>query len=54
MFLVPLAWALSLDHSDLNGIWATGMALTLIAGLLMMVLTVATSANCSPVTASCW
>lgn len=39
MFLVPLGWALSLDHSDLNGIWATGMALTLVAGLSMMVLT---------------
>jgi trk system potassium uptake protein TrkH len=39
MFLVPLGWAMSLDHSDLRGVWATGMALTLGTGLLMMVLT---------------
>jgi len=39
MFLVPLGWALSLDHSSLHGVWATGMALTLGAGLLMMMLT---------------
>jgi len=39
MFLVPLGWALSLDHSDLHGVWATGMALTLGTGLLVMMLT---------------
>ncbi|MCP5261227.1 MAG: TrkH family potassium uptake protein [Rhodoferax sp.] len=39
MFLVPLGWALSLDHSDLHGVWATGMAVTLGAGLLILVLT---------------
>lgn len=39
MFLVPLAWALSLDHSDLEQVWAVGMALTLGAGVLLMLLT---------------
>jgi len=39
MFLVPLGWALSLDHSDLHGVWATGMTLTLGAGVLLLVLT---------------
>lgn len=39
MFLVPLGWALSLDHSDLHGVWAIGMGLTLGVGLLLMLLT---------------
>ena len=39
MFLVPLGWALTLDHSDLHGVWATGMALTLGVGILVLVLT---------------
>ncbi len=32
MFLVPLGCALALDHSDLHGVWAEGMALTLGVG----------------------
>ncbi len=39
MFLVPLGFALTLDHSDLHGTWAKAMALTLGSGLLLMVLT---------------
>ncbi len=39
MFLVPLGWALSLDHSDLEGVWEFGMALTLGAGVLILALT---------------
>ena len=39
MFLVPLGFALALDHSTLHGTWATGMALTLGVGLLVMTLT---------------
>jgi trk system potassium uptake protein TrkH len=39
MFLVPLGWAVSLDHSDLHGVWAIGMALTLGFGVLLMMLT---------------
>jgi len=39
LFLVPLGFALVLDHSDLHGVWAEGMALTLGVGLLAMALT---------------
>jgi trk system potassium uptake protein len=39
LFLVPLGFALVLDHSDLHGTWATAMALTLGTGLLVMMLT---------------
>ncbi len=39
MFLVPLGWALSLDHSDLHSVWATGMTLTLGIGVLLLILT---------------
>ena len=39
MFLVPLGFALALDHSTLHGTWATAMALTLGAGLLLLMLT---------------
>ncbi len=39
MFLVPLGFALVLDHSDLHGTWAKAMALTLGTGLLVMMLT---------------
>ncbi len=39
LFLVPLGWALSMDHSDLHGVWATGMALTFGIGVLLMMLT---------------
>ena len=39
MFLVPLGFAMVLDHSDLHGTWAKAMALTLGTGLLVMVLT---------------
>jgi len=39
MFLVPLGFALTLDHSDLHGTWAKAMALTLGSGLLLMLLT---------------
>ena len=39
MFLVPLGFTLTLDHSDLHGTWAKAMALTLGSGLLLMVLT---------------
>ncbi len=39
MFLVPLGFALALDHSSLHGTWATAMALTLGVGLLLMMLT---------------
>ncbi|MEO8543297.1 MAG: potassium transporter TrkG [Betaproteobacteria bacterium] len=39
MFLVPLGFALALDHSDLHGTWAKAMALTLGVGLLVMLLT---------------
>ena len=39
MFLVPLGWALALDHSDLHGVWLTGMVITLGAGVLLLVLT---------------
>ncbi len=39
MFLVPLGWALSLDHAALEGVWELGMALTLGAGVLLLLLT---------------
>ena len=39
MFLVPLGWAMALDHSDLHGVWATGMTLTLGTGVLLLLLT---------------
>ncbi len=39
MFLVPLGWALSLDQSDLHGVWAIAMAATLGTGLLLLLLT---------------
>ena len=39
MFLVPLGWALSLDHSDLHGVWAIGMTLTFGFGVLLLMLT---------------
>lgn len=39
MFLVPLGFAMVLDHSDLHGTWAKSMALTLGTGLLVMLLT---------------
>lgn len=39
LFLVPLGFALVLDHSDLHGTWAKAMALTLGVGLLVMMLT---------------
>lgn len=38
-FLVPLAWAWSLDSLALRNVWLTGMALTFCAGLLILLLT---------------
>jgi trk system potassium uptake protein TrkH len=39
MFLVPLAWAWSLDELALRNIWLTGLALTFGAGVLLLLLT---------------
>ncbi len=39
MFLVPLAWAWSLDDAALRNVWFTGMAITLGAGAFILLVT---------------
>ena len=39
LFLVPLVWAWALDHGALRDVWLQGMAITLAAGVMVLVLT---------------